>query len=93
MLSLAEITQHWMRSQNHANSKVLMHVGYNGTGTQADWSGHGNSGTVTGATVSAHVPLGPQFGFDPEAANQADFMRQILAGRRASLAGPGGLAA
>ena len=35
-------------------------------GTQPDWSGNGNSGAVTGATVADHVPLGPPFGFDPE---------------------------
>jgi hypothetical protein len=33
-------------------------LGWNGTGTQPDWSGNGNSGTVTGATVADHVPLG-----------------------------------
>lgn len=37
---------------------------YHGTGTQPDYSGNGNAGTVTGATVSAHVPLGPAFGAD-----------------------------
>ena len=37
-------------------------LGYAGTGTQPDWSGNGNNGTVTGATVAAHVPLGPIFG-------------------------------
>lgn len=40
------------------------HLGFAGTGTQPDWSGNGNAGTVTGATVGAHVPLGPVFGFD-----------------------------
>jgi hypothetical protein len=36
-----------------------------GTGTQADYSGTGKSGTVTGATQSTRgLPLGPRFGFD-----------------------------
>lgn len=37
-------------------------LGFNGTGTQTDYSGAGNPGTVTGATVAPlHVPLGPVF--------------------------------
>jgi hypothetical protein len=40
------------------------HLGANGVGTQPDWSGNANAGTVTGATVSDHVPLGPWFGYD-----------------------------
>lgn len=46
------------------NCVIFMHLGYNGTGTQPDWSGNSNAGTVTGATVADHVPLGPFFGFD-----------------------------
>jgi len=37
-------------------------LGYNGTGTQTDYSGKNNSGTVTGATVTGHVPLRQPFG-------------------------------
>jgi hypothetical protein len=37
-------------------------LGYNGTGTQPDWSGNGNNGSVTGATVAAHVPLRSLYG-------------------------------
>lgn len=39
-------------------------LGYAGTGTQPDWSGSGNNGTVTSATVGDHVPIGLPFGFD-----------------------------
>ena len=39
------------------NSVGFWHLGWNGTGTQPDWSGNGNSGTVTGATVADHAPL------------------------------------
>ena len=45
-----------------SGTKVFMPLGWNGTGTQPDLSGNGNSGTVTGATVAAHVPLRPLFG-------------------------------
>lgn len=48
------------------NCRIWTELGYNGTGTQPDWSGNGNSGTVTGATVVPHAPLGPPFGFDAE---------------------------
>jgi hypothetical protein len=44
--------------------RLFTHYGFNGTGTQPNWTGNGHSGTVTGATVAAHVPLGPIFGFD-----------------------------
>lgn len=41
---------------------VIHHIyGYNGTGAQPDWSGNGNHGAVTGATIAAHVPLRPAF--------------------------------
>jgi hypothetical protein len=38
---------------------IARHVhGWNGTTNVPDLSGNGNTGTITGATVSAHVPLG-----------------------------------
>lgn len=43
---------------------LFHHLGLVGTGTQPDWSGNGNTGAVTSATVSNHVPLGALFGFD-----------------------------
>lgn len=43
--------------------KLFTHYGFAGTGTQADWTGNGNNGSVTGAAVADHVPLGPPFGF------------------------------
>ena len=45
---------------------ISTQYGFGGaTGTQADWSGQKNNGTVTGTpTVAAHVPMGPLFGFD-----------------------------
>ena len=32
-------------------------LGFNGTGSQTDWAGGGNNGTVTGAVLADHVPL------------------------------------
>lgn len=62
--SLGEIHSWQFRPRMIANTKIFIHLGFNGTGTQPDWSGNGNSGTVTGATVADHVPLGPPFGYD-----------------------------
>lgn len=36
-------------------------IGWNGTGTQPDWSGNGNNGTVTGTTVGDSAPVPFQF--------------------------------
>lgn len=38
--------------------KLFCNYGFHGTGTQTDWSGNENNGTVTGATVADHVPIG-----------------------------------
>jgi hypothetical protein len=55
LLELA--TQQFCFMSAFGDSRVLMQLGYNGTGTQPDWSGNFNSGTVTGATVAPHVPV------------------------------------
>jgi hypothetical protein len=39
---------------------IFMHLGVHGSGgvgTQQDWSGNGNNGTITGAAKSAHAPI------------------------------------
>lgn len=61
VLTLAEI-QSW-QFQPRALSGCVLFVaeGFNGVGTQADWSGTGNNGTVTNATVANHVPLPAPF--------------------------------
>lgn len=64
VLSLGEMRGQQFFVRNVAGCVNFFHLGFNGTGTQPDWSGNGNSGTVTGATVGDHVPLGPPFGFD-----------------------------
>lgn len=63
-LSLAQIRSWQFRPRKLASMVIYSHYGFNGTGAQADWSGKGNSGTVTGVTVAGHVPLGPPFAFD-----------------------------
>jgi len=63
-LSLGEIRSLQFHPRVLSGCVLYSHYGFNGTGTQPDWSGKGNSGTVTGATVSNHVPLGSPFGFD-----------------------------
>lgn len=63
-LSLAQCRDWQWRPRKIASAVLYSHYGFNGTGTQPDWSGNGNSGTVTSATVADHVPLGPAFGFD-----------------------------
>jgi len=45
----------------HVVSGCVGYWNFWGTGTQPDFSGHGNNGTVTGATASAHVPLRAPF--------------------------------
>ena len=55
-LSLAEIQDHQSQPHFSGGNVLFTYEGFNGTGTQADLSGNGNSGTVTGATAST---LGP----------------------------------
>lgn len=49
-----------------ANCVLFMNLGWNGTGTQPDWSGTGNNGTVTSATVADHVPIGYYQSLSPD---------------------------
>jgi hypothetical protein len=63
-LSLAELRMQQFRPHKTSGCVLFTHYGFNGTGAQPDWSGNANAGTVTGATVAEHVPLGPAFGWD-----------------------------
>jgi hypothetical protein len=79
ILTAGEIlTQQKNRGPIGIGSALNMELGWNGTGTQPDWSGNGNNGTVSGMTVADHVPLGPRFGFD-------DFSPSFLAGSGLSI--------
>jgi hypothetical protein len=63
VLTLGQIRKFQFRPQIVGTApRLLTFYGFGGTGTQPDYSGNGNNGTVTGATVADHVPLGPPFG-------------------------------
>ena len=64
VLSLSEIRAWQFRPRAMAGCVGYWQLGFRGTGTQPDWSGNGNAGIVTSATVGDHVPLGPPWGFD-----------------------------
>jgi len=65
-LSLSEIIAWQWQPRVVADTVLFSHYGFNGTTTAFDLSGNGNDGTASGATIAAHVPLGPPFGFDDE---------------------------
>lgn len=66
-LTLAECIDWQFRPRPLSGCLAFLWLGANGTGTQPDWSGNGNSGAVTGAVVGADVPLGNWFGQDDAA--------------------------
>lgn len=61
VLTLGEYQQLQFRRTMLSGCVLYHELGYNGTSTQPDWSGNGNSGTVTGATQGAHVPTSKPF--------------------------------
>jgi hypothetical protein len=62
VMTLADMQRWQFKTQPLANCKLLTYPGLFGTGTQPDYSGNGNHGTVTGATVTAPPPLSAPFG-------------------------------
>lgn len=60
-LTLGEIKAQQFNPHKTSGCILFTQYGFNGTSTQADWSGGANNGTVTGATQSSHVPLGLPF--------------------------------
>lgn len=62
-LTLGEVTSWQFKPRVIPGTVEFIALGFNGTGTQPDWSGNVNAGTVTGASQSAHVPLSPILGF------------------------------
>ena len=65
-LSLGELKDQQFNPHVVSGSKLFVFEGANGTGTQTDWSGNANAGTVTGATVAANSPRRAWFGHDME---------------------------
>ena len=59
--ALGQIRQQWMRFVPVAGCQIYSEYGFNGTGTQPDWSGNLNTGAVTAATVGDHAPLPQPF--------------------------------
>jgi hypothetical protein len=57
VMSLDELISQQFRPRVSDGCALFSLLGYNGTGTQPDWSGNGNVGTVTGATVADHAPI------------------------------------
>ena len=62
--SLAEIIASQFLPRTDADCDIFIEAGWNGTGTQPNWTtlGAGINGTVAGATVGPHVPLASPFG-------------------------------
>ena len=60
-LTLGELKQQQFSPHKTSGNQVFMHLGFSGLTTQTDWSGARNNGTITGATLSRHVPLGRLF--------------------------------
>ena len=58
ILTLAEIVDWQFNPRAGANCLGFWCLGFDGAGTQADWSASGNNGTVTGATFSTQSPFG-----------------------------------
>lgn len=58
-LTLAQMQMHQFRSYPQvAGCELFVQYGWQGVGTQVDYTGTGNNGTVTGATVADHPPIG-----------------------------------
>lgn len=65
VLTVGEMTDWQFRPRKlNADCGFMLNLGWQGTSSVADLSGNANTATVTGATQSAHVPLGPAFGRD-----------------------------
>lgn len=59
-LTLAQIAAQQFSPHVTANCVLFCWLGFNGTGTQPDWSGSGNNGAVTGTSASGNnVPISP----------------------------------
>jgi hypothetical protein len=62
-LTLAQIRQQQLSLRPLDNCLSYHILGIDGTGTQRDFSGKQKTGTVTGASLGSHIPLGPPFGW------------------------------
>ena len=65
-MTLAQMQTQQFRPHVTSGCVLFSHLGFNGTGTQPDWSGNGNSGTVIDATLGDHIPLMAPWGLITE---------------------------
>lgn len=63
-LTLQELQAQQFRPHRTSGCVLYTRYGYDGTGTQRDFSGNGNTGTTSGASVVDGAPLPPPFGWD-----------------------------
>lgn len=56
VLTLAELQSWQLHPRKMAGCVAFHELGLTGVGSQWDYSGNGNTGTITGATQSAHLP-------------------------------------
>ena len=61
-LTPGQLLDQQFRPHKTSGCVLSAHLGHQGGTTVADWSGNGNTGTITTATVVPHVPLRPLFG-------------------------------
>jgi len=88
VLTLGQLQALQFATAKQTSSCILnTHFGFNGTGTQQDWSGKSHTATTTGAVVADHVPIGPQYGYDFMPA----FAVIAAVGRVGNIIGRGGL--
>ena len=60
-MSLGEIQEQQFHPHVIAETRIFSWMGFSGTTTQVDWSGNGNGGAITSATITANVPLPQPF--------------------------------
>lgn len=78
-LTLAQIqTQQFTPRPIFTGCVLFSHLGFNGTGAQPDWSGNANAGTVTGATVADHVPLGRPYSLGANYVSYVSGVKRLL---------------
>ena len=68
VLTLAQMKDQQFHMRPTSGNVIFTYIGFNGTGTQPDWSGNRNAGAVTGATVtmSGGPPLNLAYGADSD---------------------------
>lgn len=87
VLSLNQCSIQYRKPILSVNSKLLCYLGYNGTGSQIDWSGNANNGTVTGTAIGNGAGIIP---YTRKLRPFSSYAVAAVAGRIWKLAGEGG---